>query len=107
MAIHLTEENFEQEVLQSEQTVLVDFWASWCPPCRALNPIIEQVADEVAGQAKVAKLNIDESEAIAAKYQVSSIPTVLVFRNGQVVESIVGLKDKQTYVDALTAVATS
>ena len=104
MTIKFTDANFEQEVLQSDQLVLVDFWAPWCPPCRALGPIIDEVARQLDGQAKVGKLNIDDNQSIASRYQLSSIPTVLVFKDGKVIETIVGLNDKQRYVDALTNV---
>ena len=104
MSIQFTDENFEQEVLQSDQPVLVDFWAEWCPPCRALGPVIDQVAEELQGQAKVGKLNVDDHKETAARYNVSSIPTVLVFKGGEIVETIVGLNAKEKYLDALTAV---
>ena len=105
MAIEFTDKNFQQEVLHSDQPVLVDFWAPWCPPCRALGPVIDQVADETVDRASVGKLNVDDFQAIAESYGVTSIPTVLVFSNGQVVDTIVGVSDKQTYIDAITAVA--
>ena len=105
MAIEFTDTNFETLVLQNEQPVLVDFWAPWCPPCRALGPIIDEVANEVQGTATVGKLNIDDHQAIAANYNVSSIPTVLVFSGGQVIDTIVGLNDKQRYLDALATAA--
>ena len=104
MTISLNSENFEHEVLNSNQIVLVDFWAPWCPPCRALGPIIDELANALAGQAKVGKLNVDESGDIAAKYGVSTIPTVLIFDNGKVVDTIVGLNDKATYQRALAGV---
>lgn len=104
MTIQFTDENFEQEVLQSDQPVLVDFWAEWCPPCRALGPVIDQVADQLQGEAKVGKLNVDHNKETAARYNVSSIPTVLVFNGGEVVETIVGLNAKEKYLDALNTV---
>lgn len=88
--VTLTEENFRAEVLESSQLVLVDFWAEWCMPCRAFSPILEALAEELAGTIKVGKLNIDEHPAIATQYNVRSIPTVLIFRNGVLVETIVG-----------------
>lgn len=94
--ITLTDENFQSEVIESDLPVLVDFWAAWCGPCRALTPVIEQLADEYQGRAKIAKLNVDENPAAASSYKVRSIPTLLVFRNGEVVDSIVGLAPKQT-----------
>lgn len=101
MAVNFNAENFESLVLNQSGPVLVDFWAPWCPPCRALGPIIEQVAADNKDKAVVGKLNVDESPEIAGYYGVSSIPTVLVFRDGQVVQQIVGLNAKQVYQDAL------
>lgn len=99
--IHFTDTNFESEVLKSSQPVLVDFWAEWCGPCRFLTPTIEELASEVGESAKVGKLNVDENPETAAKYQINSIPSVLVFRDGELVETLVGVRAKQRYQDAL------
>ena len=93
--------SFEAEVLQSELPVLVDFWAPWCGPCKALNPIIHNVADEVEGRAKIVKVNIDESPEIAGKYSIMSIPTLLIFNKGQVSEQLIGLVQKDKIMDKL------
>ena len=93
MAEHLltvTDANFEQEVLQSSTPVLVDFWAEWCAPCRVLAPRVEEVARTYAGKVKVAKLNVDENNAIAFRYNIRGIPTLLLFRDGAVKGQIVG-----------------
>ena len=86
---------------------MVDFWAPWCPPCRALGPVIDELADELQGVAKVGKLNIDDHPDIAATYSVSSIPTVLIFEGGKVVQTLVGLNDKQQYTDAISGMTAS
>lgn len=93
--IILNEANFEVEALKSEQPVLVDFFATWCPPCRKLAPIVEEIAADYAGRVKVAKLNIDEARSVAIKYGVSSIPTLILFKNGEPVDRIVGYVPKQ------------
>ena len=102
--LHFTNDNFEAEVLGSNQPVLVDFWAGWCGPCRLLTPTIEELASELGEAAKVGKLNVDENPETAAKYQISSIPSVLIFKDGELVETLVGVQSKQRYRDALTQV---
>ncbi len=96
-----TASNFQSEVINGSQPVLVDFWAEWCPPCRALTPTIDQLAEEVIGTARVGKLNVDENPAIATEYGIQSIPAVLVFKNGQVVERLIGVQAKETYAEAI------
>jgi len=99
--VNLTEKNFKDEVEQSTVPVLVDFWASWCGPCRMIAPIVDQLADEFDGKVKVAKLNVDENSELAARYQVSSIPSLLLFRNGKVVNQMVGARPKGELVKVL------
>ncbi len=93
-AIHLTEKNFEQEVLKSNLPVLVDFWAQWCSPCRAIAPIIEELAVELQGKMKVAKVDVDEAQNLAIDYEVSSIPTLMIFKNGKAVDQVLGAMPK-------------
>lgn len=93
-ALHLTEQNFEQEVLKSNIPVLVDFWAEWCGPCRAIAPIVEELATELQGKMKVAKLDVDAAQDLAAEYDVRSIPTLLIFKNGKSVQEILGAMPK-------------
>lgn len=97
----VTELDFPSEVLESAQPVLVDFWAPWCGPCRMIAPIIEQLAAENAGKAKVVKLNVDDAQNLAAGYGINSIPTIMVFKGGQVVDRFVGVQPKQRLQDAL------
>ncbi len=96
--IILTNENFEQEVINSEKPVLVDFWASWCGPCRMVSPIVDEIAEEVSG-IKVGKVNVDEQQSIAAKYEVMSIPTLILFNGGAPVKKTVGAMPKQQLLD--------
>ena len=94
MEIILTEQNFDAEVLQAELPVLIDFWAPWCGPCRMLAPVVAQIAEEYAGKAKVCKVNVDEAPELARRFGIMSIPTVLVFKGGQLTEKLVGLRPK-------------
>ncbi len=99
--LHLTDATFNEEVLQSDRPVLVDFWAPWCGPCKALGPTIDELAEDQEGRAKVGKLNVDENPETSRQYAISSIPTVLVFHNGKIVETIVGLKGKKDFTAVL------
>ena len=93
-AVHLDQNNFKTEVLDSSIPVLVDFWAEWCGPCKMLSPIVDQVASELAGKLKVAKLNVDESPDLAGQFNVMSIPTLIVFKKGEPVDQFVGAMPK-------------
>ncbi|MFL5261770.1 MAG: thioredoxin [Anaeromyxobacteraceae bacterium] len=99
--IHLEDGTFENEVLKSETPVLVDFWATWCGPCKAIAPAVEEVATEFKGKVKVAKLDIDQHQQVPQKYGIRSIPTLLVFKGGRVVDTIVGAVPKSKLVDAV------
>jgi len=90
--------NFDEQVLQSETPVMVDFWATWCVPCRMIAPIVERIAEKYVGKIKVAKLDVDSNPELAIRYQVMSIPTLLFFKNGQIVERIIGAVSEQVIV---------
>ena len=90
----LTSDNFETEVIAADIPVLVDFWAPWCGPCKMLGPVISQIADEYEGKVKVGKVNVDDEEELAMRFGIESIPTVLLFKNGEVVEQSLGFKPK-------------
>ncbi len=99
-----TDQTFEAEVLKSDTPVVVDFWAEWCTPCRIVTPIIEELAKEYAGKVKVGKLNVDENPDASGNYQVMSIPTVMIFKNGQPVNSVVGAQSKENFKKAIDEV---
>ena len=103
--IEFTDGNFQQEVLKSSTPVLVDFWAPWCGPCRMIGPVVEQLAAENAGSAKIGKVNIDDNR-VAETYGVSSIPTLMIFKGGEVVERFVGVQPKNRLQEALDAAKT-
>ncbi len=95
MELKLKSENFEEEVLKSEKPVLVDFYADWCGPCQMMGPIIEELATELEGKAKVGKINVDENPDIAVEYNVMSIPTLIIFKKGKEEKRLVGIRDKE------------
>ncbi len=99
--VHLTDKNFETEVMKAQLPVLVDFWAEWCGPCRMIGPIVEEMAKEYSGKLKVAKLNVDEAQDLAIKYGVMSIPTLIVFKGGKPIDQVVGAMDKEQLVNRL------
>ena len=101
--VTLTDQSFDNEVLESTQPVLVDFWATWCGPCRAIAPIIEELAGQFEGRVKIAKLDVDENQTTASRYNVRSIPTLLFFQNGKVVDQIVGSIPKSALESKLNA----
>ena len=103
--IELNDANFRSEVLESEQPVLVDFWAAWCGPCRAVGPTIEELAQQYDGSVKVGKLNVDENPESARSFGINSIPAVLLFDHGTVAETLVGVQPKQRYEEAIHALA--
>ncbi len=103
MALEFTDANFQSEVLDAEQPVLVDFWAEWCGPCKLLGPVIDELAVEFEGKAKVGKVDIDTNRDAAVTYGIQSIPTVLVLKNGEIVNKFVGIASKEDLAEALNA----
>jgi thioredoxin 1 len=104
--VTLTTDNFDQEVTKSARPVLVDFWAEWCGPCKMIAPILDELAAEYDGKVKVGKVNIDDHQNLATQYRINSIPTLLFFKNGQVVDQVVGLRSKKDFkakLDQLSA----
>jgi thioredoxin 1 len=96
--------NFETEVLKSDVAVLVDFWAPWCNPCKLIGPIIDELAGEYNGKVKIAKINVDDNQSLASQYGIRGIPTVMIFKDGEVAASFVGVRPKEDLVEALTKV---
>jgi len=101
MELVLTDQNFDQEVLKSDKVVLVDFWAPWCGPCIAMGPIIEELAKEFDGKAKVGKINVDENSKTAQDFAIMSIPALKIFKGGKVIQEFVGMQAKETLKSAL------
>lgn len=94
MELNISSENFEEKVLKSKELVLIDFYADWCGPCKMMAPIVEQIAEELQGKAKVGKINVDENQDLAMEYNVMSIPTLIIFKEGKETKRFVGVKDK-------------
>ena len=103
MAVEFTDSNFEEQVLKSDKPVLVDFWAEWCGPCRMVGPVVEELSNDFSGKAVVGKVNVDQNPGVAAKYGIRSIPTILFFKNGEVVDKSVGAVPKAALADKLNA----
>ncbi|MBO6525334.1 MAG: thioredoxin [Balneolaceae bacterium] len=101
--VEFTDSNFEEEVLKSEHPVLVDFWAEWCGPCRMIGPVVEEMAGEYAGKAKIGKVNVDNNPEVSVKYGIRSIPALLIFKDGQVVDQIIGAVPKTHLTKQLDA----
>lgn len=97
----ITSKNFEEEVSKSELPVLLDFWASWCGPCRMVSPIVDEVANELEGKAKVGKINVDEEQELAQAFSIMSIPTLVVINNGKLVNQLVGVRSKQEIIEMI------
>lgn len=102
--VTLTKENFDGEVIKSDLPYLVDFWASWCGPCRMVSPIIDELAEEYEGKIKVGKVNVDEQGELASEYAVVSIPTIMIFRNGKVEQKLVGARSKDDFCDLIDSI---
>lgn len=102
MTSQFTDQNFEEEVLKSTAPVLVDFWAVWCGPCQMMGPVVEELSKDLEGKAKVGKLNVDENPKTAERYGVMSIPTLILFKNGQITKTIVGFRNKEEVLREIT-----
>jgi thioredoxin 1 len=102
--VTITDDNFEEEVIKSDKPVLIDFWATWCGPCRMIAPIVEEMATEYEGKAKIGKLDVDSNQQTSIKYGVRSIPTLLLFKGGELKETIIGAVPKAHLVDKLQSV---
>ena len=105
VAVTLDDSNFDKEVTQSEQPVLVDFWAEWCGPCKMIAPLIDEIAKEKAGSVKVAKVNVDENQSLSMKYNVRAIPALLFFKNGQLRDQVIGMTSKKDLLGRIAALA--
>ena len=103
MALEINDSNFQEVVLDSDKPVMVDFWAEWCAPCKALAPILDEVSDELAGKIVITKVNLDENQDLAMKYSIRSIPTLLLFKNGELLDMQVGLPSKSDLVDWISS----
>lgn len=103
--VKIDEANFDREVTQSQQPVLVDFWAEWCGPCKMIAPVLDEIAKEKAGTIKVGKVNIDDNQSLSVRYNVRAIPTLLLFKNGQVVDQVTGMTSKKDLLGRIDAVA--
>lgn len=104
MEVTITDQNFEAEVLKSENPVLVDFWAPWCGPCQAMGPIIEELAKQFEGRVKVGKLNVDENQALAQKYGIMSIPSLKIFKDGKIIKEFVGMQNAEVLKEELNKI---
>lgn len=100
-AMHFEEKSFDEDVIKSDKPVMVDFWAQWCGPCRTVGPIIDELSADFDGKAVIGKVNVDEENALAQRYKIMSIPTVMLFNKGEVVEKIVGARTKKDYADLI------
>ena len=103
--VNVTDSNFDEEVTKSSVPVLVDFWAEWCGPCKMISPILDEIANEKSGAVKIAKVNVDSSQALSARFQVRAIPTLLFFKGGEVREQVVGMTSKRDLLAKLDALA--
>ena len=103
--VHVTDDTFEQDVLKSDEPVLVDYWANWCAPCKMIAPVLEEIAEEYAGRVKVAKLDIDENRAVTERFNVRGIPTLILFKNGEVVDQVTGAVSKSNLKEMIDSKA--